>query len=629
MDFESPDVEKDFPGLYASESGKKSNESDFSDDAHERPSKKDLLIGKRKDKKDSKKDRGYAALEGESSPEEDPEMNNDLLETLEFAEEQPVFGVPLELAVERSRCHDGVDIPVVVRDCIDHVQEHGLNLEGVYKVSGIKSKVQHLRRLYNIREAARLSDFELPVITSLLKLFLRELPEPLLTTELMARFEEAGAVKEVAARESELRSLITQLPSCNRQLLAWLMLHFENILHMWTTEKQNKMNAQAIAITFSPVMQMSHRLVTAFLCHCNFLFPGIKLNKYVPPLTAGSPSLPDTPTGITDQLRKQESLLNQIHREMNAGFVSKRKEEQLWEVQRIITQLKKIENLRIVQRAQEMSQNQKSLEEDRSTKICDDEFRIDLTLQKASSCSEEDTMLSTASTSEVKPSGSDVASAKPSPDEPVPPQQQQQQVAQTQSSQDVVDSPQDAVDMVPKQQVQEVQAPAAEVATASTSKADISSDEEEGNAESVTGGEEQLAGGEEEELQGLLQEERMLLLEHQELLSLQADLQGRVQEERAEIERLRAELATARTKYNFRGFDEDSSEGSSSPSHSEGSDVDDPEIVTRIAELQRDNQLLQQKKSNLVRRIMEEREACLHLRVQLSLLQLSQESKQL
>ena len=36
-----------------------------------------------------------------------------------------MFGVPLELAVERSRCHDGVDIPVVVRDCIDHVQEHG------------------------------------------------------------------------------------------------------------------------------------------------------------------------------------------------------------------------------------------------------------------------------------------------------------------------------------------------------------------------------------------------------------------------------------------------------------------------------------------------------------------------
>lgn len=38
---------------------------------HDKISKKDLLIGRRKDKKDKGKDRGYAALEGESSPEEE------------------------------------------------------------------------------------------------------------------------------------------------------------------------------------------------------------------------------------------------------------------------------------------------------------------------------------------------------------------------------------------------------------------------------------------------------------------------------------------------------------------------------------------------------------------------------
>ncbi|CAD6991672.1 unnamed protein product [Ceratitis capitata] len=56
MDFDSPDVEKDFPD---------------SEGDHDKMSKKDLLIGRRKDKKDKGKDRGYAALEGESSPEED------------------------------------------------------------------------------------------------------------------------------------------------------------------------------------------------------------------------------------------------------------------------------------------------------------------------------------------------------------------------------------------------------------------------------------------------------------------------------------------------------------------------------------------------------------------------------
>lgn len=60
----------------------------------------------------------------------------------------------------------------------------------------------------------------------------------------------------------------------------------------------------------------------------------------MPPITSTSPNLPETPDEISVELQKQDSLLNQIHAEMNAGFVTKKREEQLWEVQRIITQLK-------------------------------------------------------------------------------------------------------------------------------------------------------------------------------------------------------------------------------------------------------------------------------------------------
>lgn len=64
--------------------------------------------------------------------------------------------------------------------------------------------------------------------------------------------------------------------------------------------------------------------------------------RYKPPITSAStsPNLPETADEIIEELKKQDSLLNQIHSEMNAGFVSKKREEQLWEVQRIITQLK-------------------------------------------------------------------------------------------------------------------------------------------------------------------------------------------------------------------------------------------------------------------------------------------------
>ena len=44
-----------------------------------------------------------------------------------------MFGVPLVLAVERSRCHDGIKLPVVVRECIDYIEENGLKVEGIYR----------------------------------------------------------------------------------------------------------------------------------------------------------------------------------------------------------------------------------------------------------------------------------------------------------------------------------------------------------------------------------------------------------------------------------------------------------------------------------------------------------------
>lgn len=419
MDFESPDVERDFPGLYASESGsgKRSQDSDFSDDAHDRSTKKELLIGKRKDKKESKKDQGYAALEGESSPEEDldvkspckskksksfkfptikekreksrekdskekdkdkdkdkekdkdkdtdrdKEKRKELKSKLklkdkkkvkvsedvtESVEEMPVFGVPLSVAVDRSHCHDGIEIPVVVRNCIDHVQDYGLATENIYKISGIKSKVQQLRRSYNKREMVNLCDYDVPTVTSLLKSFLRDLPEPILTTELTPKFEDIACVKELAAREQELASLLLQVPTCNLTCLSWILRHLENVT---ANESQNKMSISALGSVFGPVFQTSTRVVTALLSHCGALFPNVKLVRYIPPLSSGCTSLPNTREAIAAELIKQDSLLNQIHSEMNHGYTVR--SEELWEVQRFITLLKR--KLRSLEKAQEAS----------------------------------------------------------------------------------------------------------------------------------------------------------------------------------------------------------------------------------------------------------------------------------
>lgn len=90
-----------------------------------------------------------------------------------FVDVLPIFGVSLEVAVERSRCHDGVDIPLPVRECIDYVETLGMSFEGVYKISGTKSKVLQIRKLYNQRANINLAEYDTPTVTSLLKTYLR------------------------------------------------------------------------------------------------------------------------------------------------------------------------------------------------------------------------------------------------------------------------------------------------------------------------------------------------------------------------------------------------------------------------------------------------------------------------
>jgi RalA-binding protein 1 len=109
-----------------------------------------------------------------------------------IAEEPPIFAVPLETAVQRSRCHDGVLLPLVVRNCMDfvedcgeyfscyivcyypkHMSPAGLTVEGIYKSTGNKNKVQQLRKMYNNREHINFIDCDPVTVAGLFKTFLR------------------------------------------------------------------------------------------------------------------------------------------------------------------------------------------------------------------------------------------------------------------------------------------------------------------------------------------------------------------------------------------------------------------------------------------------------------------------
>lgn len=177
------------------------------------------------------------------------------------------------LAVERSRCHDGVKIPLVVRDCIDFLQEN-LQSEQIYKSEGPKARIQHLKKSYNNRDTYS-EVLDVPTASSLLKAYIQELPEPILTTELITRFEEVSALPDVTEQAKELELLIEQLPKCNQILLAWLTKHFSAVINI----ESNKLNAQSLAVLLSPILQLSHRLMITLLCHAETLFADVQLQK--------------------------------------------------------------------------------------------------------------------------------------------------------------------------------------------------------------------------------------------------------------------------------------------------------------------------------------------------------------
>lgn len=104
-------------------------------------------------------------------------------------------------------------------------------------------------------------------------------------------------------------------------------------------ERHNKMNVHNLVQTLSPSLKTSQRLLTALLYHCRTLFPNVGLSVYVPPLSSGA-LLPESEEALVKELLKQESFLSQLHAEMNEGFYSQNRQEMLWEVQRILTQLK-------------------------------------------------------------------------------------------------------------------------------------------------------------------------------------------------------------------------------------------------------------------------------------------------
>ncbi|XP_075888738.1 protein FAM13A isoform X2 [Nelusetta ayraudi] len=158
------------------------------------------------------------------------------------------FGVSLAELQERSLVDDGV--PRVLRRMVEHLRKHGLHQEGLFRVNGNVRAVENLKQqLESGEDEDLLSVSDACTVASLLKQYLRDLPEGLIDPKvqyaLIQYYQECG--DDVSW--SVLRDLLQQLPDIQHNLLRYLC-HFLTLVE--SNHNENRMTALNLATVFGP-----------------------------------------------------------------------------------------------------------------------------------------------------------------------------------------------------------------------------------------------------------------------------------------------------------------------------------------------------------------------------------------
>ncbi|XP_008286102.1 rho GTPase-activating protein 12-like isoform X7 [Stegastes partitus] len=161
-----------------------------------------------------------------------------------------VFGCSLS-----SLCHrESSTVPFFVKTCIDHVENNGLCVDGLYRVSGNLAVIQKLRFAVNHDEKVNLADGkweDIHVTTGALKMYFRELPEPLFTYALFHDFVSAIKLPDYKHRVQTIKDLVRQLPKPNHDTMQALFKHLRKVIDYG---EENRMTTQSVAIVFGPTL---------------------------------------------------------------------------------------------------------------------------------------------------------------------------------------------------------------------------------------------------------------------------------------------------------------------------------------------------------------------------------------
>uniref|UniRef100_A0A3Q4MAC8 Rho GTPase activating protein 9 n=1 Tax=Neolamprologus brichardi TaxID=32507 RepID=A0A3Q4MAC8_NEOBR len=135
----------------------------------------------------------------------------------------------------------------------------GLETDGIYRVSGNLAVIQKLRFLVNHEEKLNLDESEwedIHVITGALKLFFRELPEPLVPYGFFTDIVETVKMSDYMDKIDRLKCLVLNMPPPNHDTLQFMCRHLKRVLE---NSETNRMTTQNIGIVFGPTLMRPER----------------------------------------------------------------------------------------------------------------------------------------------------------------------------------------------------------------------------------------------------------------------------------------------------------------------------------------------------------------------------------
>ncbi|XP_039371333.1 unconventional myosin-IXb isoform X9 [Mauremys reevesii] len=151
-----------------------------------------------------------------------------------------------------SLISDKNSVPVVMEKLLEYVEMHGLYTEGIYRKSGSANRMRELKQLLQTDpNSVKLENYPIHTITGILKQWLRELPDPLMTFAQYSDFLRAVELPEKQEQLVAIYSVLEQLPQANHNTLERLIFHLVKVALI---EDVNRMSPNALAIVFAPCL---------------------------------------------------------------------------------------------------------------------------------------------------------------------------------------------------------------------------------------------------------------------------------------------------------------------------------------------------------------------------------------